>query len=167
MLLIALFFMLFKVFDTLEQHKAQIAKLRQPIVRAKIDTALRDRALLKVKQAEAEATGQFPTASSEQGAATDPFGAPAALGKREGSRDSAVPGPPADRSKRAKQFPRKAVVRKDDTLFSMTVRAYGFSNDRVMEFVKQNNPSIRDVKRIEEGAMIVFPPLDESLKERR
>jgi nucleoid-associated protein YgaU len=57
------------------------------------------------------------------------------------------------------------VVRKDDTLFRMTVRAYGFSNDRVMEFVRQSNPSIRDVRRIEEGATIVFPPLDEDLKE--
>lgn len=166
-LVVALIFMLHKAFDVLEQHKAQIAKLRQPIVRAKVDPVLREQALLKAKQAEAEVAGQPPTAPSEQGATKDPFGAPAALGKRDGSRDSAGWGPPADRSKRAKQFPRKAVVRKDDTLFRMTVRAYGFSNDRVMEFVKQNNPSIKDVTKIEEGAMIVFPPLDESLKERR
>lgn len=164
-LLIALFFLLFKAFDTLEQHRAQIAKLRQPIVRAKIDTALRDQALLKAKQLDAEAAGQFPTASSEQRATTDPFGAPAAPGNRDGSRDSW--GQSADRARQAKQSPKKAVVRKDDTLFRMTVRAYGFSNDRVMEFVKQNNPSIKDVTKIEEGAVIVFPPLDESLKERR
>jgi len=164
MLLIALFFMLFNVLDTLEQHKAQIAKLRQPIVRAKVDPALREQATLKEKQAEAEAVTQVPPASSQQGAATDPFGAPAAVGKRDGSHDSWGPGQSADRPKRAAQSPKSAVVRKDDTLFRLTVRAYGFSNDRVMEFVKQNNPSIKDVKRIEEGATIVFPPLDESLK---
>ncbi len=166
-LLIALFFMLFSVLDTLEQHKAQIAKLRQPIVRAKVDPALREQAILKARQAEAEAAAQAPPASSEKGAATDPFGAPAASGKRDGSQDSWGPGPSADRARQAKQSPKKAVVRKDDTLFRLTVRAYGFSNDRVMEFVKQNNPSIRDVKRIEEGATIVFPPLDESLKEAK
>lgn len=167
MLLIALFFMLFKVFDTLEQHKAQIAKLRQPIVRAKVDPALREQALLKAKQTEAEAAAQVPPAFSQQGAAADLFGAPAAVGKRDGSHDAWGPGPSADRAKRATQSPKKAVVRKDDTLFRMTVRAYGFSNDRVMEFVKQNNPSIKDVRKIEEGTTIIFPPLDESLKERR
>ena len=86
-------------------------------------------------------------------------------GKGIASRDPDSSGKPAGAARGGKPFPLKAVVRKDDTLFRMTVRAYGFSNDRVMEFVRQSNPSIRDVRRIEEGATIVFPPLDEDLKE--
>lgn len=153
-LLAVLFLLLYKAFDTLEQHKAQIAKLRQPIVRAKVDPVLRERALA-------------PSPAPLQEAATNPFGPPAAVDKRSGSHDSWGPGPAADHPKRVMQPLKKAVVRKDDTLFRLTVQAYGFSNDRVMEFVKQNNPSIKDVRKIEEGATIVFPPLDESLKESR
>jgi general secretion pathway protein A len=125
-LLAVLFLLLYKAFDTLEQHKAPL-----------------------------------------QEAATNPFGPPAAVDKRSRSHASWGPRPPADHPKRVMQPPKKAVVRKDDTLFRLTVQAYGFSNDRVMEFVKQNNPSIKDVRKIEEGATIVFPPLDESLKESR
>ncbi len=167
MLLIALLFMLLKVFDTLEQHKAQIAKLRQPIVRAKVDPVLREQAMLKAKQAEAEAASTAPQASEEKAPAADPFDAPGKSIKGNKPRNAAGPGKPVNGSRNAKQLPMKAVVKKDDTLFRMTIRAYGFSNDQVMEFVKQNNPSIKDVTKIEEGAMIVFPPLDESLKERR
>ena len=153
-LLAVLFLLLYKAFDTLEQHKAQIAKLRQPIVRAKVDPVLRERALA-------------PSPAPLQEAATNPFGPPAAVDKRSRSHDSWGPRPTADHPKRVMQPPKKAVVRKDDTLFRLTVQAYGFSNDRVMEFVKRNNPSIKDVRKIEEGTTIVFPPLDESLKESR
>lgn len=166
LLLIALFVMVFKVFDTLEQHRAQIAKLRQPIVRAKVDPVMREQALLKARQAEEEdAIQAAPPASGEKAPAAPPFGAPAMGGKGIASRDPDSSGKPAGAARGGKPFPLKAVVRKDDTLFRMTVRAYGFSNDRVMEFVRQSNPSIRDVRRIEEGATIVFPPLDEDLKE--
>ncbi|NPV04854.1 MAG: AAA family ATPase [Syntrophaceae bacterium] len=148
LLLVVLAFMLYRVFDVLEEHKAQLARLRQPIVKGKIDPALRERALAGTDSPDRGSAGPAP-ADGER--APDPFGAPA----------KAAGGPEAA----AGRFPHTAVVKKDDTLFGMTVRAYGFSNDRVMEFVKKNNPSIKDVKQIEVGTTIVFPPLDESLKE--
>ena len=39
-----------------------------------------------------------------------------------------------------------------------------YSSERVMAFVKKSNPSIKDIRQIEVGSTIIFPPLDESLK---
>jgi hypothetical protein len=63
------------------------------------------------------------------------------------------------------KYPIKVIVKKDDTLFRLTIRAYGFSNEKVLMFVKKSNPSIKDIKYIEAGSTIIFPPLDKSLKE--
>jgi general secretion pathway protein A len=167
LLIIGLFFTLYRVFDILDQQKTQLAKLRQPIVRGKIDASLREQALLKVQPTDAETAGKSPSAPEERAAVPDPFGAPAAADKAVRTREAGGAGKAANIPKSGKQFPMKAVVKKDDTFFRMTVRAYGFSNDRVMEYVKQNNPSIRDARRIEVGTTIVFPPLNDSLKESR
>jgi len=72
---------------------------------------------------------------------------------------------PAKSSRREKEYPIKTIVKKDDTLFRLTIRAYGFSNEKVLMLVKKNNPSIKDIRYIEAGSTIIFPPLDESLKE--
>ena len=72
---------------------------------------------------------------------------------------------PAKSSKKEKEYPLIAIVEKDDTLFRLTIRAYGFSNEKVLMFVKKNNPSIKDIRYIEAGSTIIFPPLDKSLKE--
>lgn len=144
LLLVVLLVMLYRVFDVLEEHKAQLARLRQPIVKSKIDPALRERALAGTDSPDQRMAVPAPPVSADREPMAESFGVPAAAARR---------------------FPYTAVVKKDDTLFGLTVRAYGFSNDRVMEFVRKNNPSIKDIKRIEEGTTIVFPPLDESLKE--
>lgn len=81
---------------------------------------------------------------------------------RDGSKETRKAAEP---SPKKKKYPVKAVVKKEDNLFRMTLRVYGFSNERVMNFVKKNNPSIKDIRHIEAGSIIVFPPLDASLKE--
>jgi general secretion pathway protein A len=180
LLIVALFFMLYKVFDVLEQHKTQLAKLRQPIVRGKIDPGLREQANIKADMPGTETVSQATLPSPEGAKSPDPFGKPgspgsaavdsgkrpaAAEGKHGTTGDSRGARKAADVSKSDKRFPVKAIVKKDDTLFRMTVRVYGFSNDRVINFVKRNNPAIKDISHIEEGSTIVFPPLDESLRE--
>jgi general secretion pathway protein A len=68
-------------------------------------------------------------------------------------------------SRKGKKYPIKAIVKKKDNLYRLTIQAYGFSNDQVLMFVKKNNPSIKDIRYIEVGSTIIFPPLDKSLKE--
>ncbi len=68
-------------------------------------------------------------------------------------------------SRNGKKYPIKVIVKKKDTLIRLTIRAYGFSNERVLMFVKEYNPSIKDISNIEVGWTIIFPPLDKSLKE--
>jgi len=106
----------------------------------------------------AEAEGSFGKAATAKQETVETAG----LGKTDESREMKKT---AGISKKEKRFPIKAIVKRDDTLFTMTVRAYGFSNERVLNFVKQNNPSIKDISQIEAGSTIIFPPLDESLKE--
>jgi general secretion pathway protein A len=65
LLIIGLFFMLYKVFDILDQHKTQLAKLRQPIVRGKVDTGLREQANIKADQPNTEIVGQTNLPSPE------------------------------------------------------------------------------------------------------
>jgi len=72
---------------------------------------------------------------------------------------------PAESSKKEQKYPVIAIVKKNDNLFRLTIRAYGFSNDRVLKFVKKYNPSIKDIRNIEAGSRIAFPPLDKFLKE--
>jgi hypothetical protein len=51
-----------------------------------------------------------------------------------------------------------------DTLFALTLEIYGFTNEGLIYWVRQHNPFITDVNRIEPGQWIVFPeplePLD-------
>jgi len=198
LLIIGLFFTMYKMFSILDEHKTQLAQLRQTMVRGKIDPGLREQANLADKpqtkimgQANvpsqegaiashssdnqvsaghmaapdssqrpsiAEAEGSFGKAATAKQETVETAG----LGKTDDSREMKKT---AGISKKEKRFPIKAIVKRDDTLFTMTVRAYGFSNERVLNFVKQNNPSIKDISQIEAGSTIIFPPLDESLKE--
>ena len=151
-------------------------------MRGKIDPGLREQAKIKADMPGTETVSQANMPSPEGAKSPDPFGKPGSPGSAavdSGKRPAAAEGKlgttgdargarkAADVSKSDKRFPVKAIVKKDDTLFRMTVRVYGFSNDRVMDFVKKNNPSIRDTRQIEAGSTIVFPPLDESLEEAR
>lgn len=51
------------------------------------------------------------------------------------------------------------VVRQGDTLLELITKAYGFTDQTVLELVRQRNPEIKDINRIEVGQEIHFPPL--------
>ncbi len=154
-LLAVLFLLLYKAFDTLEQHKAQIAKLRQPIVRAKVDPVC--------------ASGRSPLhPSRSRRRRRIPSCPPAAVDKRSGSHDSWGPGPTADHPKRVMPTPQEG--RGQEGRHPVPADGPGLRlQQRPRDGVRQaeQTPRFKDVRKIEEGATIVFPPLDESLKESR
>jgi general secretion pathway protein A len=59
-------------------------------------------------------------------------------------------------------FPRIITVKKGDNLFRLTLKVYGYANERLLEWVLVNNPQIKSPTQIAVGARIVFPdqPLD-------
>jgi len=67
-------------------------------------------------------------------------------------------------------FPVTRVAKRGDTLFTLTLEIYGFANEGLIYWVRQHNPFIKDVIRIEPGQRIVFPeplePLDSGKRGR-
>jgi general secretion pathway protein A len=51
------------------------------------------------------------------------------------------------------------VVKPGDTLLELAIQVYGTANETIIDSIRQNNPGIRDVNRIEVGQEILFPPL--------
>ncbi len=54
------------------------------------------------------------------------------------------------------------VVERGDTLSKLSIKAYGRTNDRVLELIQKSNPRIRDPDLILPGQKVIFPPLPES-----
>ena len=61
-------------------------------------------------------------------------------------------------------FPVIRIIKKGDNLYRLTLNVYSFSNNKLIEWVKQNNPGIKDITRIKVGDKIVFPELDDTFK---
>lgn len=53
-------------------------------------------------------------------------------------------------------------VKAGDTLTELAIMVYGRVDESILSSVKDNNPQIRDIDRIEIGQRIVFPPLGSS-----
>jgi nucleoid-associated protein YgaU len=68
-------------------------------------------------------------------------------------------GPPETKAEPAGQT---IVVERGDTLGKLSSRIYGRSNDRVLEIIQKNNPTIKDPDRILPGQKLHFPPLPEA-----
>jgi type II secretory pathway predicted ATPase ExeA/phage tail protein X len=51
------------------------------------------------------------------------------------------------------------IVKEGDTLAQLSAHIYGRVNDRILSLVKENNPDIKDVDRIDVGQKIVFPSI--------
>jgi type II secretory pathway predicted ATPase ExeA/phage tail protein X len=51
------------------------------------------------------------------------------------------------------------VVKPGDTLLELAIQVYGTANETIIDSIRQSNPGIRDVNRIEVGQEIFFPPL--------
>jgi len=56
-------------------------------------------------------------------------------------------------------FPAIRVVKEGDNLFRLTEDVYGFVNNRLVEYVKQNNPQLHNANKILVGEEIYFPEL--------
>lgn len=54
------------------------------------------------------------------------------------------------------------VVERGDTLGKLSSRVYGRSNERVLDLIRKNNPTIRDPDLILPGQKVIFPPLPEA-----
>jgi len=54
-------------------------------------------------------------------------------------------------------FPVTRIAKMGDTLATLTFEIYGFTNEGLIYWVRQHNPFITDVNRIEPGQRIVFP----------
>jgi type II secretory pathway predicted ATPase ExeA len=67
-------------------------------------------------------------------------------------------GPPEIKAEPAGQT---IVVERGDTLGKLSSRIYGRSNDRVLEMIQKNNPTIKDPDFILPGQKLHFPPLPE------
>jgi general secretion pathway protein A len=65
-------------------------------------------------------------------------------------------GPPETNAEPAGQT---IVVERGDTLGKLSIRIYGRSNDRVLEMIQKNNPTIKDPDLILPGQKLVFPPI--------
>jgi general secretion pathway protein A len=56
---------------------------------------------------------------------------------------------------------RIVVVERGDSLWTLSSRVYGRSDEWVMELIRKKNPSIRDLDLIFPGQNVIFPPLPE------
>jgi general secretion pathway protein A len=68
-------------------------------------------------------------------------------------------GPPETKAEPAGQT---IVVERGDTLGKLSSRVYGRSNERVLELIQKNNPTIKDPDFILPGQKLHFPPLPDS-----
>jgi general secretion pathway protein A len=54
-------------------------------------------------------------------------------------------------------FPLTLVPKKGDNLYRLTRKVYGYADGKLVAWVKQHNPTIKDINRIPVGEKIVFP----------
>jgi nucleoid-associated protein YgaU len=50
-------------------------------------------------------------------------------------------------------------IQKGDQIAKMARKVYGVSNPAVFKWIKQNNPQLQNVNRLEVGMQLTFPPL--------
>ncbi len=65
--------------------------------------------------------------------------------------------PLAEKKGNKVRFPVIKKVRKGDNLYRLTLNVYGSRNQELLEFVKKNNPTIKDNYEIRVGEKIIFP----------
>jgi phage tail protein X len=51
------------------------------------------------------------------------------------------------------------MVQRGDQLAKLALEVYGSTSAAVLEWIKKNNPQLRDLNRIEVGMQLTFPPL--------
>ncbi len=62
-------------------------------------------------------------------------------------------------------FPLSIIAKKGNNLFRLTKNVYGYADDKLLAWVKQNNPWIKDINDIPVGMEIIFPELSEEQRQ--
>lgn len=57
-------------------------------------------------------------------------------------------------------LPRVRVVEEGDNLSSMAKATYGFTSPRLIAWIKQRNPKLKDANRLQSGDLILFPEIE-------
>jgi type II secretory pathway predicted ATPase ExeA len=143
------------------------ASVRPPIQKTDI---VREKAPLKETEPEQPAAPAIvPSVPEKQPpAAVEEVKAEVKEEKKEVPAEPALdrPAPPAVRAgpPEIKEEPagQTIVVERGDTLGKLSSRVYGRSNDRVLEIIQKNNPTIKDPDHILPGQTLHFPPLPDS-----
>jgi phage tail protein X len=50
-------------------------------------------------------------------------------------------------------------VKRGDQIVKVALEVYGSSNSAVLDWIKKNNPQLRNVNRLEVGMQLALPPL--------
>jgi general secretion pathway protein A len=70
--------------------------------------------------------------------------------------------PPEEKIPAITPSPIIRIVKKGDNLFRLTVKVYGYADDKLVERVRMTNPRIKDSDKILVGDEIVFPDIKKS-----
>ncbi|MEI9476848.1 MAG: AAA family ATPase [Deltaproteobacteria bacterium] len=70
--------------------------------------------------------------------------------------------PPEEKIPAITPSPTIRIVKKGDNLFRLTVKVYGYADDKLVERVRRTNPRIKDSDKILVGDEIVFPEIKKS-----
>jgi general secretion pathway protein A len=60
-------------------------------------------------------------------------------------------------------FPKLRIVEEGDNLYSLTKDIYGFTNHRLIAWIKQKNPNLKNINKLQAGDLILFPEIDQSM----
>jgi phage tail protein X len=55
-------------------------------------------------------------------------------------------------------------VKKGDQIARVALEVYGSSNSAVLDWIRENNPQLRDLNRIEVGTSLTLPPLSPGVR---
>ena len=50
-------------------------------------------------------------------------------------------------------------IKRGDQIVKVALEVYGFSNNAVIDWIKKNNPQLRNINRLDVGMQLALPPL--------
>src|SRR5262249_60719529 len=72
----------------------------------------------------------------------------------------AVPPPAPETSEAASAVPAMVrTVKKGDQIVRVALEVYGSSNSAVLDWIRKNNPQLRNLNRVDVGMQLALPPL--------
>ena len=55
-------------------------------------------------------------------------------------------------------------IKRGDQIVKVALEVYGFSNSTVIDWIKKNNPQLRNINRLDVGMQLALPPLPADLR---